>query len=265
MYHFDFLIQTAIFLVTCLANPFAYYLIRKSYSNFANSTSYSTYIYNQTGAQAGRWTSYNETYEITDVRFRSKVTDDNAWKYDTGYSEWESIRTSNSNAAVRAGNGYELEIDVRYSSNALVNPNRSSESGRGTASLTGTRQSNSRHKANLYKDIYVRTHDGQVYSATGMFGTEAAFTPTIVTDQDGLVRVTYKMRTITDANGNSVPYRIYTNETAKDGSYDLRIWTPTITGFGHGDKPTLELCDSHSSTYQVKGSMYDDLQDSIIQ
>lgn len=202
---------------------------------------------------------YTESYTITDVRFRSKATTDAG-------NNWVSIKNQNALATVKAGNGYELAIDVRYTNDALVGTYESSiitTSGNKIVTQSGMRIPNARHAANLYKDIYVKTGN-TVYSASGINGTVQALVPTDpVVNSDGTT-TTYQMRTSV-INGISTPERIYTAETAKDDSYQIQIWTPVITGFGHPDKPTTQLCDSLTTTYTVKGSMYDDLQDSIIQ
>lgn len=95
-----------------------------------------------------------------------------------------------------------------------------------------------------------------VLSYTGMYDTVKAFDVKVVTSNDSTSVLWY---TLKDSK------KIYTGENTTDGTYSLKVWTPQITGVGNVQKPSVSLCDEEVVGFEIKGSMYDDLEDSIIQ
>ena len=231
-----------------------------NYYNFAGNRQYEFYRYNNAVVSSVSKT-YNETYQINYVKFKSKDTVDNNY----GTNGWVDLTKSSEKnlATIKAGYGYELEIEVAYKTNALTSQPTSSQS-LGSSTSSGTSVTNQNVSANIYKDIYVRTSDGQILSATGMYGTTPAFNVEVVTSNSETTVLKYTMKT-TSSNGISSPVKVYTSEDAVDGSYGLTVWTPTITGFGNPTKAQVDLCDQENVSYSINGSMYDDNQDSIIQ
>ena len=230
------------------------------WSKFNNSATYSFYKYGN-GSKSTSTRTYNETYKITSIKFKSKDTTDKGY----GSNGWVDLTKASEkdNAIIKAGYGYELAIEVEYKTNALSNQPKAYDT-RNNSTSKGTTVTNLSNKANVYKDIYVRTSDGKTLSATGMYGTVSAFDVTTVTSNENTTVLRYTMKNTTQ-NGVSTPMKIYTSENAKDGSYGLTVWTPTITGVGNPQKATTNLCDEEGVKYTIKGSMYDDNQDSIIQ
>lgn len=230
------------------------------WSRFDNSATYSFYKYGN-GSKSITTKSYNETYKINSVKFKSKDTADKGY----GTNGWVDLTKASEKdkAIIKAGYGYELAIEVEYKTNALANQPKAYDT-RNNSTSRGTTVTNLNNKANVYKDIYVRTSDGKTLSATGMYGTIPAFDVTTVTSNENTTVLRYTMKNTTQ-NGVSTPVKIYTSENAKDGSYGLTVWTPTITGVGNPQKPSTNLCDEEGVKYTIKGSMYDDNQDSIIQ
>lgn len=233
---------------------------RVNYYNFAGNREYSFYKYNN-AVTSNATKTYNETYQINYVKFKSKDTVDKKH----GTNGWVDLTKSSERnlATIKAGYGYELEIEVAYRTNALTSQPLASQSY-GSSTSSGTSVTNQNASANVYKDIYVKTSDGHILSATGMYGTTPAFDVEVVTSNAETTVLKYKMKT-TSSNGIASPVKIYTSENAIDGAYALTVWTPTIRGFGNPIKPGTDLCDQENISYSIKGSMYDDNQDSIIQ
>lgn len=251
-------------------NPIVYFNVRhdtnsfsgssKSWSKFDNSGSYSFYKFNNTSKSATSKT-YTETYEITSVKFKSKDTTDKGY----GSNGWVELTTSDKkNAIIKAGYGYELQIEVKYNTNALTNQPNAYHTVNSSSSY-GTKVTNLNHKANIYKDIYVKTSDNKILSATGMYGTVSAFNVSVVQSDNNTTILRYTMKNTTQ-NGISIPMKIYTSENRTDGTETLKVWTPTITGVGNATKPNTSLCDQKMGlSFKIQGSMYDDNQDNIIQ
>lgn len=231
-----------------------------NYYNFAGNRQYSFYRYNNAVVSSAT-NSYNETYQINYVKFKSKDTVDKNY----GTNGWVDLTKSSEKnlATIKAGYGYELEIEVAYKTNALTSQPTASQS-LGSTTSSGTSVTNQNVSANIYKDIYVRTSDGQILSATGMYGTTSAFNVEVVKSNSETTVLKYTMKT-TSSNGISSPVKIYTSEDAVDGAYGLTVWTPTVRGFGNPTKTEADLCDQENVSYSIKGSMYDDNEDSIIQ
>lgn len=233
--------------------------LAKEYNSF---NGYNRYGYNKYGNynKYSKTTTYNESYNINYIKFKSKDTIDN--KY--GNNGWvDLLKSSEKNKAIiKAGYGYELEIEVAYKTNAFQSQlaiKQATSNGR----ITGTTVTKLNTPANIYKDIYVKTPDDLVLSATGMYGTKQAFDIEVVESNNSTTVLRYKMKTTTQ-NGVSVPLKIYTDEASTDGAKTFKVWTPTITGVGYASK-NINLCDNEDVSYIIDGSMYDDNQDNIIQ
>lgn len=229
----------------------------KTWTKFNGTKSYSFYKFSFV-SKSNTTKTYTENYKITSVKFKSKDT------VDKGYG-WVELTTSDrKNATIKAGYGYELQIDVTYNTDALTNQPKSYHTINSVSSY-GTIFSNLNHKANIYKDIYVKTSDDKILSATGMYGTTSAFDVQVVQSDSSTTILRYTMKK-TAQNGISTPMKIYTSENRTDGNETLSVWTPTITGVGNPKKPNTSLCDEKKGlTFKIQGSMYDDNQDSIIQ
>ena len=227
------------------------------WSKFNNSASYSFYKYGK-GNESTLQKTYNETYKINYVKFKSKYTTDKEY----GTNGWVDLTKASEKdkAMIKAGYGYELAIEVEYKNNIFSTQPKAYDTRNGSTASGQTANSLS-SKANVYKDIYVQTSDKKILSATGMYGTTSAFDMTIVKSDENSTVLRYTMKN----TGNNNTMKIYTSENAKDGTYGLKVWTPVITGVGNPKKGQKELCDQESLSFKIQGSMYDDNQDSIIQ
>ena len=201
--------------------------------------------------------SYNESYKIEKILFKSKLTSD----LGLGTDGWVDLK--NVTGKIKAGYGYDLKVVVDYKTNAitaqpnitqsinnpLANHGRNPNSVASTSS--GTFVTNRNVMANIPKDIYVKTPDGKVLSASGIYGTTKAFTSRELSNDNSGIKVEYTLIN----NG-----KIYIDEATKDGTYDLSVFTPNVSGISGQN-----LCDKNSVQFQVKGSMLDDNNDHIVQ
>lgn len=240
-------------------DKFNYSGIGRTYKDF-DGKSHHYYRYdNDSINQNTNVNSYKETYGITSAKFKSKYTADKK----LGNNGWVEMKNNSKDAIIKAGYGYELEIEVKYNNNVFSQQPKVYDN-RDNGSAKGLSVSNLQTPANVYKDIYVKTNDGKILSATGMYGTIRAFDPVIVKEDNNEVIVKYRMRN-TQHNGMSTPMKIYTNENTADGKdYKIKVWTPTITGIGSASGKK-DLCDENNFKYEIRGSMYDDTEDSIVQ
>ena len=92
--------------------------------------------------------------------------------------------------------------------------------------------------ANVPKDVYVKTSDGKVLSASGIYGTTKAFTSRELSNNNNGIKVEYTLK------NNS---KIYIDEATKDGKYGLSVFTPNVSGISGQN-----LCDKNNVQIEVK-------------
>ncbi|MFY4781569.1 hypothetical protein ACOTVE_09180, partial [Campylobacter jejuni] len=150
----------------------------------------------------------DESYKITDVLFKSKVTEDHNW----GNNGWVSMLTDSGHAQVKAGYGYELRLKVRYRTNALSNqPDQylnGDESGQSVRPLNVA--------PNLSKDVYFETPDRQILSASGIYGTHSVFKADVTSFGKDHLDVEYTMKPV-NTLGITAPGRVYVGENTPNG------------------------------------------------
>lgn len=233
--------------------------LKKTYNSFL-SKSFSFYDYGS-GAKSSETKSYSDSYKIENVLFKSKFTTDK--KY--GSNGWvDLLNPSQKNLAkIKAGYGYELEIIVAYKTNALSTQPKESRYVNASQS-SGTTVSNLNTPANINNDIYVRTSDGKILSATGANGTIQAFNSSVISQTDDVIRIKYTMKT-KSLNNKVKPMKILISENAKDGTYRLDIATPLSNGVGITGESRSNILSKETVYFKVQGSMFDDAIDSIVQ
>ena len=233
----------------------------KEYSKFDNSKTYGFYNYKRKYDDYTETDNYNESYKIDSVLFKSKFTTEN--KY--GTDGWVDLTKSSEKdkAKIKAGYGYELEINVTYKTDIFSKQPKATLTRNPSVGSFGRVITNWQTSANVHNDIYVRTHDGKTLSATGMYGTIQAFDATVIKNTNSEVKIKYTMKT-KNVNGVNQPLKIFTDENSTNGIYSLNVFTPTITGVGTKANSS-DLCDYRKLQYKVQGSMYDDNSDHIVQ
>lgn len=236
-----------------------YYGLKKTYSSFL-SKHFSFYNYGR-GTKSSQTKSYSDSYKIEKVLFKSKFTTDK--KY--GSNGWvDLLNPSEKNLAkIKAGYGYELTIIVSYKTNALSTQPKESRYINASQS-SGTTVSNLNTRANINNDIYVRTSDGKILSATGVDGTIQAFNSSVISQTDNEIKIKYTMKT-KSLNRKTQPMKILISENAKDGTYKLDIATPLSNGVGITGESRSNILSKETVYFKVQGSMFDDAIDSIVQ
>ena len=233
--------------------------VNKTYQNFAGNKNFNFYDYNTQQTQKDIEGYYNESLNIDYVNFKSKYTTEKNY----GKNGWVDLVTQSELARVKAGYGYQLEMQVTYKTDVFdkqAKPFVNKNSG----SISGTSLSNYQTPANIHNDIYVATKDGKILSATGMYGTIQAFDSTVISHTDSKTVIKYTMKNRKNGSVNE-PMKIYIGEDVKDGLQPLTIFTPSLKGVGTTATKENDICSSLTSKFQVKGSMYDDYNDHIVQ
>lgn len=214
------------------------------------------YKYSNSGVYSYKG-DYNESYKIEQILFKSKLTTD----LGLGNDGWVDLKSSV--GQIKAGYGYDLKVIVNYKTNAITTQpnivqtpsNPLANHGKNPSSVSSVSQgkfaTNLNVMANIPKDIYVKTADGKVLSASGIYGTTKAFTSRELSNDDTGVKVEYTL--INDG-------KIYIDESTQDGKYNLSVFTPNVSGISGKN-----LCDKNSVQIEVKGSMLDDNNDQIVQ
>lgn len=202
-----------------------------TYVGMNGSKTYSFYRYTPTSNYTQN-VSQNESYKITDVLMKSKVTTDNKW----GNNGWVSMLNDPGHAQVKAGYGYQLKMTVEYNTNAFSTEPSSAINSNGSG--TSVRPQNV--LPNIPKDVYFQTSDGKILSATGTQGTSKTFVPRVVQQTKEKLVVEYTLAN-TSTLGISTPGRIYISENTPNGMYSVRAWTPTINGVPTKNKTTDSL------------------------
>ncbi|MDW0076969.1 hypothetical protein RHK41_19860 [Clostridioides difficile] len=226
------------------------------YKKFDGSREYDFYRYTN-GTSQTKNESYYEEYNIKSVKFKSKYTTDKGY----GWVDLTKV-ADRKKAKIKAGYGYELDITVEYNTNALTAQPKAWDT-RNTSTSKGLSVTNQNMAPNIYKDIYVKTADGKTLSATGIYGSQKVFDVTVVSTNADKTVLKYKMKK-KSKNGVEEPIKIYTGTNTKDGFYSLDVWTPELTGVG-STKSKDKLCDEKNLEFEVKGSMWDDTNDHIVQ
>lgn len=236
-----------------------FYGYAKYYSSF-NKVNYAFFDYSSNSISSQN-KGYSDSYKIESALFKSKYTTDK--KY--GTNGWVDLlsSTEKKNAKIKAGYGYELQIVVSYKTDALSNQPSGYRNNSGTL-LSGKAISNLNTEANINNDIYVKTSDGKILSATGLNGTTKAFDSTVVSSTATETKIKYTMQLMYGSNKN-VYKQILIDENAKDGAYSLDIATPLSNGISNPSLSRGNILAKVSTEFIVQGSMFDDAVDSIVQ
>lgn len=231
----------------------------KYYKSF-NNVNYSFFNYSSNSISSQN-KDYSDSYNIDSILFKSKYTTDKGY----GTSGWVDLLNANQKkyAKIKAGYGYELQIVVSYKTQALANQPSDYRNNSGTV-LSGKQTTNLNTQANINNDIYVKTSDGKILSATGFGGTTQAFDSTVVSSSSTETKIKYTMKT-KYVNGKTVPNQILIGENVKDGTYSLNVATPLSNGISNPSLSRGNILAKSSAEFIVQGSMFDDTVDSVVQ
>ncbi|WP_339298066.1 hypothetical protein MKY92_25245 [Paenibacillus sp. FSL R5-0623] len=222
---------------------------RYYWSNKWGSGSYCITTYDNT------WTdtrSYYEEYKITNVMFRSKLTKDKL-----GGDGWVDILARPDQAKVKAGYGFEIKYIVKFDTNTYRN---SPKGWPGDCSFrTVSRQYGGTVTAPTTLSVQMPFAD--------KFGNHVTYNltnPSQSGSWDSLSQV-YEMPE-KNAFGLKNTREVFTNVSAKDGRYNLKVSTYRYF-YGSSYKPnqSIYLCDSVDISIFLIGSYTDDVKSHITQ
>lgn len=160
-------------------------------------------------------------------------------------------------AKIRAGYGFELEIDVHYETNVDKDSPKPWNTGR-----TG-------YRLDVYPPIYPVSMPQNLYLEMpykAEDGQNVRYKLDVVSKQGSWddMTITYALPQ-RDAFGKETNRRIYFNEKVANGVYTLRVDTEAF--YGYSNKPAVPylLCDTKKLQVQVVGSDADDVKSHITQ
>lgn len=200
-----------------------------------------------------------ENYQIDSVRFRSRLTR----QRELGNDGWVDLMQED--GYIKAGYGYELEIDVSYNTNAMDQIFENSMSANGT---TGRWSRPQLSEPLLQDNVYIEMQDGHIRSVQGDGGTEQALRVKDKSENNGKTTWTFEIDGGTILGAPTVG-RFYIGEDVADGRYPLTVFTPKIRGVNGkqiNSTNALEylLYDSANDLgINVEGAASDDITDHI--
>lgn len=202
-----------------------------SVRNYTYPSSFGTrtgYIYTPTSS-SNPTVAQSESYEVTDVLMKSKLTTDKGY----GTNGWVSMLTDSGHAQIKAGYGYQLKMIVEYKTNALTSEPNAVMNSNGS----GTTVRPQNVIPNVTRDAYFQTSDGKIISATGINSTNQMFVPKLISATSDKIVIEYSLKNVTSM-GIQTPGRIYIDENTVNGMYNVKAWTPTINGVPTKNKTT---------------------------
>jgi hypothetical protein len=197
------------------------------------------------------WTethSYYERYEITNVLFRSKLTDDTQ-------GGWIDIL--HQPGKVKAGYGFEIKVLTKYQTNTYSASPKPWTSGCSGLSVNPT-LGNPVDAPNVMQiTMPFKDSSGQPVHYNLTTTSESG-------SWDNLTQ-TFEMP-LHNAFGLKQTREIFTNTTARDGDYQIRLDTYPYF-YGSFDKPPTRsmLCDTKFVTIRIVGADSDDIKSHITQ
>lgn len=183
-----------------------------------------------------------ETYDITKAKFKSRDYDGDIL---------------GGKGKIRAGYGFELEIDVKYETNVLRDSPKPWNTGR-----VG-------YRLDVYPPITPVSMPEALYIEmpyTDKTGEPMRYKLEIIKKSGGWDDMTLTFALpYRDAFGKETNRRIYFNETASNGVYSIRVDTEGF--YGYSNKPAVPylLCDTANLAIEVLGSNADDIKSHVTQ
>ena len=229
-----------------------------TYKKISNGASVSFKKYSSSYMNASEATeTYKEEFGIKQILFRSKYTKDN--KY--GNNGWVDLLNSNQKdlAIIQAGYGFELQVVTTYSTDAFTKRtwNVSNNGSSGTR-VSGLNTAVNYGLEDIFVELPGTSSTRKILSSTGYEGTTLGLNATKKVSGN-TTTWTYTVKSANSLGIKEVA-KIFIPETAKDGDYNLKIYTPPVSGVGNINKKTYSaLCDRKEVTIKVKGSAMDDL------
>lgn len=200
--------------------------------------------------------NFYEQYQIDAVRFRSRLTQQEG----LGDDGWVNLMEDK--GYIKAGYGYELEIDVSYKTNAHI-PNSQSKvgvNGRWTRPIIS--------EALLQDNVYIEMPDGKLRSVQGDGGTEQALRLKSSTGTGTDKKWTFEIDGGQSLGVNTTG-RFYFGDRVKDGDYEISVFTPKIRGISGKMTSSTQILEhllydsANKLQIEVVGAHVDDISDHI--
>ena len=199
-----------------------------------------------------------ESFKITSIQMRSKLQQD----LKLGDNGWiDVIRVTDNGATqvakpkIKAGYGFEFRIQAEYATNVFADVKQEldlDKLNRGEKQTIQVVSAGAHESPNLVTDFYLTVGGKTLNNGNGLTVTPDANNP-------NLLNITITPHTSPNTN-EAGDTRLYVNESTADGTYNMKFYTPAITGLtSRTDKENTILCDEIEIEFDVVGSVYDDL------
>ncbi|WP_025680643.1 Athe_2463 domain-containing protein [Paenibacillus massiliensis] len=215
-------------------------------------TKYGSYCVTTSDKKWDETRSYYEEYKITNVMFRSKLTKDTL-----GGDGWVDILANPSQAKVKAGYGFEIKYIIKYDTNYYV---ASPKSWVGDCSFKRVKReytASTKAPTTMYVKMPFKDSYGNNVTYTLNSPTESG-------SWDNLTQVFEMSEHI--AFGLKKTREVFVNETARDGIYNMEIFTyPYFYGSHYKPNQSKFLCDFKTIPITVIGANSDDIKSHVTQ
>lgn len=235
-----------------------------TYKHFNNNQTYSFKDYTTPAPQATTKTMM-EALTIEKVWFKSKYTTDK--KMGPKRDGWVNLMQEN--GKIKAGYGYELQIEVAYKTDAFKAGNLLDNYLMTGSKTNGKWARPGLVEALIPENIYVQTPDKKIHSVDGDGGTTKSMQ---LKSQSGSIRNNknwvYSVQNGT-ALGETTIGKFYIEDDISNGIYNLNVFTPKVSGLA--GKMTNETTSVNHKLHdlakdlkiEVVGSATDDVTDHI--
>lgn len=227
------------------------------YKGFNSGANFSFPRYTSKGKATNSQVNLSESYTIDHVWFKSKTTTD--LKEGPKRDGWVDLMKEP--GKIKAGYGYELQVDVSYETDAFSKVPKETSTKWVRPGIT---------KPMLSNNLYIQTPDNTVHSVNGDGGTSNTLNFKRRNVSDGKTTWTFEIaprRTL----GVDTLGKFFIGEDVANGTYDMTVFTPKTAGLlGKMTSEstvvnTLLFDQKDRLKIEVVGSATDDITDHITQ
>lgn len=221
-----------------------------------------------------KWISVQdyEKVTITKIEMRSKLMTDK--KMGPNQDGWvDALNPGRDKIQIKAGYGFDLRVTVEYETDAYVNETTDSR----LAAIPISRLHTPLKPLNIMDNLFIKL-PGTTNQTISLYSSDLKLErdePTITTNATTKYTWTYTIANRLSPNGtNQLVNDLFVDENTKDGEYELKFYTAPIYGvpgktlLKDANQQGIEydpICASQSIKFEVKGSVYDDLNVGLIQ
>lgn len=207
----------------------------------------------------------SEKIAITKIELRSKLMTDK--KMGPEQDGWvDALNPGNDKIQIKAGYGFDIRVTVEYETDAYVNEETQ------LAHIPDSRLHTPLKPLEIIDNFYVKL-PGSSNKVISLHSSDLKLDreePTITTDSKTKLTWTYTLAERLSPNGTEqMVDSLFVDENTKDGTYELKFYTAPVYGVpGKTLKESLEeyepICANQTIEFEVKGSVYDDLNVGLI-